>query len=71
MNKKYSKKDENTLMVQSTVEVENTYTYQELIREKQYLEDELKHITDSLQAQINECNELIKEAKKLGILERS
>jgi hypothetical protein len=35
------------------------------------LEDELKHITDSLQAQINECNELIKEAKKLGILERS
>jgi tryptophanase len=71
MNKKYSKKYENTLMVQSTVEVENTYTYQELIREKQYLEDELKHITDSLQAQINECNELIKEAKKLGILERS
>jgi hypothetical protein len=71
MNKKYSKKDENTLIVQSTMEVENTHTYQELIREKQHLEDELKHITDSLQAQINECNELIKEAKKLGILERS
>lgn len=70
MSKKYSKKDDTTLLVQSTIEVKNTYSYQELLREKEQLMYELNHITTSLQARINEYDELIKEAKKLGISEK-
>lgn len=67
MEKKFNKKDNSTLTVIDTITTTRNYKYDELLRERIDILNELETINKMLNDRLSEIEMLIKEADKLGI----